>query len=149
MNNMKRKLVIYEINELPRNLLEHYIRLKPDSGFARLVKNGTLLDTYCENEGELHPWSTWPTFYRGVDNRKHKINYINQDLTPANREYPPVWQILNDKQISTGIFGTLQSYPPCNHKYCKFHLPDTFAPTSDAFPIILKTFQLFNFGRPI
>ena len=32
------------------------------------------------DEGELHPWSTWPTVHRGVNNNLHKIRFINQDL---------------------------------------------------------------------
>ena len=35
---MKDKLIIYELNELPRKLLEYYINLKPNSNLSKLKK---------------------------------------------------------------------------------------------------------------
>ena len=35
-------------------------------------------------------------------------------------------------------------YPPIKSKNISFYLPDTFAPTDDAYPKILKNFQSFN-----
>lgn len=140
---MKNKLIIYELNELPRKLLNYYVKEKPYSNLSKLKNIGCDLNTYTTDKGELHPWSTWPTFYRGVDNSVHKINFLNQDRN-FDRSYPPVWEILLEKNISIGIFGSLQSYPPLINKNVKFYLPDTFAPNYDAYPKDLETFQRFN-----
>ena len=140
---MRNKLIIYELNELPRRLLEYYVQLKPDSNFSRLKKIGKDLDTYTTDKGELHPWTTWPTFYRGVDNRLHGITSINQFIE-NEKKYPPIWKVLIKKNISIGIFGSLQSYPPIIEKNVKFYLPDTFSPNYDAYPKNLEKYQKFN-----
>ena len=139
---MAKKLLIYELNEVPKRLIEEYIKLKPNSIFAKLHKNN-LVETYTEDEGELHPWSTWPTFYRGVSSKDHKIKFINQNLKYA-KKFPSVWEIIYKKKLSIGIYGSLQSYPPIKHKNVSFYLPDTFAPDIDAFPKELSIFQDFN-----
>ena len=140
---MENKLIIYELNELPRKLLNHYIKIKPYSNLSKFKKYGCDLNTFTTDNGELHPWSTWPTFYRGVDNSIHKINFLNQ-ARGFDKKYPPIWEILLKKNISIGIFGSLQSYPPIENKNVKFYLPDTFAPNYNAIPKHLETFQRFN-----
>ena len=141
---MKKKLLIYELNELPPRLLFEYIKLRPYSNFSYLYKNNYFLETYTRDTGELHPWVTWPSLYRGVPNYIHQIKYINQDLSIA-KKYPPVWEELVEF-IDVGIFGSLQSYPPPLKKNYKFFLPDTFAPDSQAYPHNLRKFQNFNLG---
>lgn len=139
----EKKLILYELNEVPKRLIEKYAQLKPNSSFAYLLKKGNLTETYTSDIGELHPWSTWPTLHRGVNNKYHKINFINQPLEDANT-YPPIWDLLQKKGFKVGVFGSLQSYPPINSENISFYLPDTFAPDSDAYPEILRKFQSFN-----
>ena len=43
---MKNKLIIYELNELPRKLLNYYIKIKPYSNFSKLKGIGCDLNTY-------------------------------------------------------------------------------------------------------
>ncbi len=138
-----KKLILYELNEVPIKLIKLYSEIRPQSNISYLLKQGNILRTKTNDKGELHPWSTWPTVHRGVTNEKHKINFINQDLTKA-KKWPPIWEILANNKISIGIFGSLQSYPPYINKNTKFYLPDTFAPTPDAYPKDLIAFQKFN-----
>lgn len=137
------KIILYELNEVPRRLFNHYVSEFPNSAFAQIAKEGRVFDTYTYDNGELHPWSTWPTVHRGVDNRIHNIRYLNQDLKKAE-EYKPIWELLIQNKVDVGIFGSLQSYPPIKSKFCKFYLPDTFSPTPLAFPKELSDFQFFN-----
>tara|TARA_Y100000589_G_C27190317_1_gene644519 strand:+ start:2364 stop:3773 length:1410 start_codon:yes stop_codon:yes gene_type:complete len=139
----KTKLIIYELNEVPRRLIDTYVKDYPNSAIAEIIRDGTLLNTHTNDDGELHPWSTWPTVHRGVDNRKHNIRYINQDLS-FSKKYKPIWEILNSNKIDVGIFGSLQSFPPKKNKNYKFYLPDTFAPSPEAYPKELSLFQDFN-----
>ena len=139
------KLLIYELNEFPKRLLKEYISLKPNSTLAYIFKKGSFKETITSDYGELHPWSTWPTFYRGVDNSKHGLKFINQDKSFADQNYPSVWDILSKKNISIGIFGSLQSYPPPQiDENIKFYLPDTFSIDEKSFPKKLEIFQKFN-----
>ena len=137
------KIIFYEINEVPRKLFNYYVQEFPNSAFAQIAEEGKVFDTYTYDNGELHPWSTWPTVHRGVDNSIHNIRYLNQDLKRA-KAYKPIWELLIQNEVDVGIFGSLQSYPPIKSKFCKFYLPDTFAPTPLAFPKELSDFQFFN-----
>tara|TARA_B100000989_G_scaffold298883_1_gene290717 strand:+ start:5189 stop:6610 length:1422 start_codon:yes stop_codon:yes gene_type:complete len=137
------RIIFFELNEVPRRLFDFYVDNFPDSSFARIAKEGTVIDTITYDNGELHPWSTWPTVHRGIDNTVHNIRYLNQDLSKA-KKFKPIWEILIENKIDVGIFGSLHSYPPIKSQFCKFYLPDTFAPDSAAFPSSLKDFQSFN-----
>lgn len=143
MSSEKKGIILYELNEVPRELIEKYIQLRPKSTIAEILNHSDLFDTFTYDIGELHPWTTWPTIHRGVNNNLHNIQFINQELN-INKKYPPIWDILQKNEISVGIYGSLQSYPPIKSKFVKFFLPDTFSPDSDAFPDQLEEFQRFN-----
>ena len=139
----KTSLILYELNEVPFKLIKKYVELKPKSAFARILKKGKLIDTITYDTGELHPWTTWPTLHRGVNNNKHNIQSINQPLNKS-RNYPPLWDILQDNGYKIGVFGSLQSYPPKIKKNVLFYLPDTFSPEPKAYPNNLQIYQEFN-----
>jgi hypothetical protein len=139
---MKRSgLLLYEINEVPWRVVDGYLARRPARGFRELLKRGHQLTTMTKDEGELHPWSTWPTVHRGVYNTAHNIRFINQEI---NTEYPPVWQILDEHGVKAGVFGSLQSWPvPANGHYA-FYVPDTFAQDAHTLPRRYEAFQGFN-----
>ena len=143
MINSKKKLILYELNEVPIKVLEFYSKVRPRSNISYFLEKNKISKTITNDSGELHPWSTWPTVHRGVNNDIHQINFINQDLSQA-KQWPPIWEKLAYKDISIGIFGSLQSYPPFVHKNTKFYLPDTFSPSYISFPKDLEIFQRFN-----
>ena len=139
-----KNLVIYELNEVPERVLRYYIDIRPMSTFAQLMREGLFVRTITKDIGELHPWSTWPTVHRGVNNSLHQIQYLNQDLSSANAAYPAIWDVLISNGIDVGLFGSLQSYPPVKGELVRFHVPDTFAPNFDSYPPRLSMFQRFN-----
>ena len=67
------KLIIYELNEIPRKLFDLYVNKFPNSSFAEIANKGIVLNTITKDIGELHPWSTWPTVHRGVYTDAYKI----------------------------------------------------------------------------
>ena len=140
---IRKNIVIYELNEVPKKIIDYYINLKPLSNLSKLIKSGFYSETITDDVGELHPWSSWPTVHRGVDSSIHKIKFINQNLDHA-KIYPPIWEVLIEKKVSVGIFGSLQSYPPLKSKYVKFFIPDTFAPKPDTYPSKFSKFQDLN-----
>ena len=137
------KLICYELNEVPWRVVDHYIQKCPNSSLGSLLSRSAQFTTNCNDHGELHPWSTWPTLHRGVSNEVHQIRFLNQDLEPANG-WPPVWDILTRNGITTGIFGSLQSYPPVVSDNMLFHIPDTFAAGPETIPDRFEAFQAFN-----
>ena len=143
MKTNLQKLICYELNEVPLKVLKKYIENFPNSNLSYICKNGIFKKTFTTDDGELHPWSTWPTVHRGVNNKVHQIRFINQNLNGA-KKWPPIWEILIQNKKSIGIFGSLQSYPPIKNRYVSFYLPDTFAPDKNAYPKVLEVFQDFN-----
>lgn len=139
----KKRLLCYELNEVPWKVFDKYIELRPNSFFAKNLRHFQQLTTSTKDSGELHPWSTWPTMHRGVSNDEHNIRYINQSLVEAEA-YPPVWEILAKNGITIGVFGSLQSFPVYEHANTLFYLPDTFSPAADSFPKSIQPFQKFN-----
>ena len=137
------KIVCYELNEVPWRVVDRYLSSRPNSNLAKLIKSSSSFTSSTIDSGELHPWSTWPTVHRGVHNDMHNIRSINQDLS-TGIEFPPVWEILTDNEKTVGVFGSLQSHPPCASENMLFHIPDTFAPNSEVKPDIYQKFQEFN-----
>lgn len=144
MINAKR-VVFYELNEVPRRVLEDFTRLNPGSTLARLLKQGSFYETVAEDQGVLSPWITWPTLHRGITNEKHCISDFGQDLSEVNSEFPAFTELLVRAGVRVGVFGSLHSYPlPPNARQYAFYVPDTFANGPECFPETLSAFQDLN-----
>ncbi|MFM0208835.1 hypothetical protein PQQ96_15630 [Paraburkholderia sediminicola] len=136
-------LIVYELNEVPWRIVDWYISHRPHSQLAQILPRSLSYTTVTHDQGELHPWSTWPTVHRGVYNDKHHIRFINQDLSTAS-EFPPIWEILAEKGYRVGVFGSLQSYPAPSDKKYSFYIPDTFAQSPETYPSKYSIFQEIN-----
>tara|TARA_Y100001978_G_C23685077_1_gene431391 strand:+ start:243 stop:1646 length:1404 start_codon:yes stop_codon:yes gene_type:complete len=143
MNLKEKSLIVYELNEVPKKVIDYYITKRPKSNLSYLCKTGLFKETFTNDSGELHPWSTWPSVHRGVNNDIHCINFLNQDKS-CSKLYPPIWEVLERYGISIGIFGSLQTFPPYMNPCVDFFVPDTFAPETTSFPPELELFQKFN-----
>lgn len=136
-------LIVYELNEVPWRVIDWYVQRKPDSALGQMLNQSSTMTTVTRDEGELHPWTTWPTLHRGVTNSVHNIRFINQSLAEASA-YPPVWVALQSAGKRVGLFGSLQSYPPPEAGGYEFYVPDTFAPGPETLPRKYEPFQRFN-----
>ncbi|HEY6563860.1 MAG TPA: hypothetical protein VIY86_05155, partial [Pirellulaceae bacterium] len=144
-STMGKKIVFFELNEVPYRIIDEYCRWRPKSAFARLLPKCFQYETYSEDRGHLSPWKTWPTLHRGVSNAQHFIEDFGQDLSEVDRDFPPLWRILSQNGIRTGVCGSLHTYPlPTDLSGYQFYLPDTFAAGSECFPKKLSIFQEFN-----
>jgi hypothetical protein len=140
-----KKIIHYELNEVPRRVLDDYALSHPRSSLARMLREGFLYQTVTEDQGILSPWITWPTLHRGISNDKHCISDFGQDLAEVNAEYPSFIDLLSRAGIKVGVFGSLHTYPlPDNVQQYAFFVPDTFANGPECFPESLSTFQDFN-----
>ena len=82
-----RKLILLEINEVPHKVYKHFIQHHPETELAKLIKSSVVYTTKSTDQGELHPWSTWPTLHRGIDNTVHGINDIGQDSNGGQLDF--------------------------------------------------------------
>ena len=53
-------------------LLHDYVGRPTPLYFAKRLSTEYIYEPICSDYGELHPWTTWPTLYRGVNNHKHR-----------------------------------------------------------------------------
>lgn len=140
-----KKLILFELNEVPFRVLDSYCDANPKSCLAEIYRKSSVARTYSPDSNWLHPWCTWPTLHRGVDTDKHMLTNLSQDLTEVDEEYPPIWKILADKGLRIGLGGSLHSWPmPEDLGQYEFYLPDTFATDGKAHPKELEAFQTFN-----
>jgi hypothetical protein len=139
------KIILFELNEVPKKILDYFIQSRPQSWLARTTNSRKYFDTYMPNVGHLSPWNTWPSFHRGVPNDKHFLSDFNQDTKEVDAEFPPIWKVLAQEGARVGVFGSLHSFPvPGNLKNVAFHVPDVFAPASDCIPEEVSIFQEIN-----
>ena len=136
-------LVLYELNEVPWRVIDWYLARRPESTLNDILAHSHTYTPVTKDEGELHPWSTWPTVHRGVYNSTHRILFLNQDRAEAS-PYPPIWEIAAEAGLSVGVFGSLQSYPPDPASPFAFYIPDTFAPGPETIPKSYEPFQRIN-----
>ena len=140
-----KKLILFELNEVPVKILEFYARLKPQSTIAQILKSSKRFESYTENKGHLSPWNTWPTLHRGVSNEQHLIQDFGQNLKEVDQEFPAIWSILAKEGRKIGVFGSLHSYPlPSNLENYNFFIPDVFASSPECHPKSVEIFQEFN-----
>ncbi len=140
-----KKVVFYELNEVPRKVLVDYTKANPNSALAQIFKHSAFYETVAEDQGHLSPWITWPTLHRGVTNDKHLIQNFGQDLSEVNEEYPAYTELLSRAGVKVGVFGSLHTYPlPADVSRYAFYVPDTFANGPECFPDALTCFQDFN-----
>ena len=138
------RIIVYELNEVPWRVIDAFVKEHPRSTLAKILDHSVQLTTVTKDEGELHPWTTWPTLHRGVYNMTHDIRFLNQEILT---DYPPIWKMLAEKDVASGVFGSLQSWPvpdePEQPAYA-FYVPDTFAQDAKTNPQTLEIFQKIN-----
>lgn len=142
---MPRSIVMLEINEVPYRVVDYYVERHPDSALARLLGRTRQYETVTTDSCRLSPWITWPSFHRGVNNEQHDIMHLGQNLERADACFPPIWKLLVDGGVSTGVFGALHTWPlPANVDRYEFFVSDPFASTPESHPPSLTSFQEFN-----
>jgi len=141
---MKEKIILFELNEVPWRVLDDFVTERPHSWLAQRLPAMSQYETHAEDTS-LSPWITWPTLHRGVSDEQHTISDFGQDLAEIDAAYPPIWDTLVRHGVSTGVFGSLHTYPlPSNVREYAFYIPDVFAAGSDCFPHSIEPFQAFN-----
>lgn len=141
----QKKIILFELNEVPYRVVDEFRTARPESTFARLYDRCRCYETYTEDVSNLSPWKTWPSLHRGVNDEAHLIHDFGQDLTESDKAYPPIWKMLAAAGVEVGLCGSLHSYPmPDDLEPYAFYIPDAFATGSECFPKTIEAFQRFN-----
>jgi len=138
----RRQVVLYELNEVPWEIIDLFIAQRPSSNVASLVHGGRCQTTRNEDPNHLSPWRTWPTFHKARYSDHHNCFELGQD--PSTFRGLNLWDVAEEEGLKVGLFGVLQSWPPRPFANGGFYVPDTFSPTPEAEPASLRRFQGFN-----
>jgi hypothetical protein len=141
---VKRKFLLYELNEVPWTVLDRYVASRPNSATAALLERSTQRTTVNSDDVALEPWRAWPTLHRSMLTRAHNSFDLGQD--PESFQGTDVWKAAIDSGCSVGVFGALQSWPVIDPGAGSFYVPDTFAPDADTYPKALEPLQGLNVG---
>ena len=142
----QRKLIFFELNEVPFRVIDDYLQRHPESFFAQHVAHLYQYETYAEASRPLEPCFNWPSVHRGVPDHVHGIYDWNIDLSDKDQEFPPVWRILATHGVKVGLFGSLHSHGsfPSGEElqdYYHYYVPDVFSPDHRCHPPYLSQFQ--------
>ena len=141
---MSKKVILFELNEVPWRVLEDHIAERPKGALAGLHARAERFETLAE-ERELSPWITWPSLHRGVGEDHHTIRDFNQELGEIDAAYPSIWQLLAKQGVSVGVCGSVHSNPcPADPSAYSFYIPDPFARDRRCHPATIEPFQDFN-----
>lgn len=138
-----KKIVLLEVNEIPRRIIDDFVDENPKSALAAIYPDVHKYETIAE-DAELSPWVTWPSVHRGVDDRVHGISNFGQELQALDAEYPPIWKLAASAGKKVGVFGSLHTYPlPEKLDKYSFFVPDFFAWGNECHPQSVAPFQDF------
>jgi hypothetical protein len=137
-----KKIILYELNEVPWKIIDLYIDRYPKSHVAKLVRSGHCLTTVNRDPVNFQPWRTWPTLHKSLYTKDHNSHELGQD--PATFQGENIWDIAENHGLRIGLFGPMQSWPARPLKNGGFYIPDTFSPTAETIPQSLSFFQAFN-----
>lgn len=136
------RVLLYELNEVPWEIIDLYVAERPQSELARVVPLSRCATTRNDDPAHLSPWRTWPTFHTGLYSEEHNSLDLGQD--PSTFAGTNIWDIAEGHGLRIGLFGVLQTWPPRPFEQGSFYVPDTFARTPVTVPVELEQFQRFN-----
>ncbi len=136
------KVLLYELNEVPWEIVDLYVERRPQSNLAKVLTQSRCQTTHNDDPNHLSPWRTWPTFHTGRHSDEHNSFDLGQD--PATFRGKTLWEVAEAHGRSVGLFGVLQTWPPRRFANGAFYVPDTFARTPATVPRSLERFQEFN-----
>ena len=140
------RLIVLEINEIPKRIIDWWIEREPLSAIAAVVGGGALTETILDEQlpRDLYPSQSWASVGTGVPFEQHGVFWYG-DPKPA--KYPFYWQAAADAGRSVGLMGVLHTSPRAEQAAgpnYRFVMPDLFGDDSSTVPDSLAPIQDLN-----
>lgn len=141
-----RRVVVVEVNEVPRRVLTDVAAMGRAPFIGHLLDDDQVVDTLVSEQlpREMYPSQTWASLNTGVPWRDHEVWWYG-DPKPA--AFPLYWQVAARSGRSVGLVNTLHSSPlsvQCADGDYRFVIPDCFASDADTLPGRYRAFQQLN-----
>jgi hypothetical protein len=142
-------VLFLELNEADKYWIDRLVAQGKLPVFRRLLVDGVCLKTFIpefDTDADrawrtITPWIIWPSVYTGMMPREHGIVAFGQDTTPIQGRC--IWDVLDRAGISTGVFGSLLSFPPRNAGTARYYVPESLADDAECFPPEARPVQDF------
>jgi len=140
------RLLVLEINELPKRIVDWWIEREPNSAFAHLVGAGSITETVLDERlpRDLYPSQSWASVNTGVPFERHGVFWYGD---PKPKDFPLYWQVAADAGRSVGLMGVLHSSPrsvQASGPSYRFVMPDLFGDDASTVPTSLGPIQELN-----
>jgi len=143
-------VLFLELNEAERYWIDKFVGEGKLPVFSRLFTEGKCLTTSIPDFDAqadrawrtITPWIIWPSIYTGMKPSEHGIIAFGQDTTPIQGRC--VWDVLDKAGVSTGVFGSLLSFPPRSTGSASYYVPESLADDPDCFPEEARPVQEFS-----
>ena len=143
-------VLFLELNEAEKYWIDKFVGEGKLPVFSRLFTEGKCLTTSIPDFDAqadrawrtITPWIIWPSIYTGMKPSEHGIIAFGQDTTPIQGRC--VWDVLDKAGVSTGVFGSLLSFPPRSTGSASYYVPESLADDPDCFPEEARPVQEFS-----
>ncbi len=143
-------VLFLELNEADRYWIDKFVGEGKLPVFGRLFADGKCLTTSIPDFDPqadrawrtITPWIIWPSIYTGMKPSEHGIIAFGQDTTTIQGRC--VWDVLDKAGVSTGVFGSLLSFPPRNAGSARYYVPESLADDPECFPDEARPVQEFS-----
>ena len=143
-------VLFLELNEAEKYFIDKFVAQGKLPVFDRLLRDGVCIETGIPDFRPdadrawrtITPWIIWPSIYTGMTPEQHGIIAFGQDT--ASIQGRCLWDVLDRAGISTGVFGSLLSFPPRNAGAAKYYVPESLADVADCFPPEARPVQEFS-----
>lgn len=127
-----KKIIVFELNEFNDDLLRvasNELGLKNIQKVLSYNKIKLITDDTYESD-YLEPWVQWVSSHTGTPSQQHLIKHLG-DISELR--FPQIWEILSQKNITSGIWG-LMNASRNESKNCLFFVPDPWTFSEQAYP---------------
>ena len=143
-------VLFLELNEAEKYFIDKLVARGKLPVFSRLLTAGVCLETCIpgfQTDAQrtwrtITPWIIWPSVYTGMTPDEHGIIAFGQDTTRIQGRC--LWDVLDKAGISTGVFGSLLSFPPRSAGSASYYVPESLADDAACFPAEARPVQEFS-----
>ena len=145
LSSSRSKLIIFEVNEVPRKVLELHAIARPDSNLAQKLSEGSYFETRAHDleESLLYPSQAWASLNTGKPFSEHKIKWFSD----PKRFEDFFWHQAMRSGLKVALVGSPHTSPAKNIEGVEnfnVFIPDFFAEDECALPKCFIPLQSFN-----
>lgn len=131
----RKKVLIFELDSGSWNILQPLLSQGKLPNLKRLMNEGA----YGILHSDSPPISPriWTTIFTGKNSKKHGVEFFAS--TSSGVKQKRLWDILNEKGLKVGVFGSLVTWPP--YPINGFMIPSIFSLGTETYPDNYGVFQ--------